>query len=57
MKMRMISKKNLKGIATEYLPWMLIALLVLVIVFFAIAKYSADGIGFIDKIKSLFRRS
>lgn len=52
-----VNKKNIKGIATEYLPWIIIAILVLVIIFFAIAKYSGDGIRFIDNIKSLFRRT
>lgn len=50
-------KRNLKGIATEYLPWIIIAILVLVIVFFAISRFSEQGAGFIDKIKNLFRRT
>ncbi len=53
----MINKKNIKGIATEYLPWIIIAVLVLVMVFFAIVKYSGEGMGFIDQIKNLFRRT
>lgn len=56
MKMKK-SVKSKKAIATEYLPWIIIAILVLVIVFFAINKYSQEGSGFIDTIKNLFRRS
>jgi hypothetical protein len=50
-------KKTKKGIATEYLPWIIIALLVLVLVFFSIKNHSEDGIRFIDQIKNLFRRT
>ena len=50
-------KKNVKGIATEYLPWLIIAILVLVIVFLAIMSFREKGIGFIDQIKNIFRRS
>lgn len=50
-------KKNIKGVATEYLPWLIIAVIVLVIVFLAIMSFRESGIGFIDKIKDIFRRS
>jgi hypothetical protein len=50
-------KRDIRGIATEYLPWIIIAILVLVIVFFAIMKYSQQGTNFIDQIKNLFRRT
>jgi len=55
----MVKKKRLnkKAIATEYLPWIIIAVLVLVVVFFAIAKHGEDGMRFIDQIKNLFRRT
>ena len=56
-KLKKTKKRNLKAIATEYLPWIIIAILVLVIVFFAISKFSEQGSGFIDKIKNLFRRT
>jgi len=52
-----IKKLKKRAIASEYLPWLLIALLVLVIVFFAISKYGDDGINLIDKIKNIFRRT
>ncbi len=50
-------KKNKKGIVSEYLPWIIIAVLVLVIVFFAIVDFKNTGNGFIDQIKNLFRRT
>lgn len=49
--------KNIKGVASEYLPWIIIAILVLVIVFFAILSFREEGISFIDQIKNIFRRS
>lgn len=45
-----------KGIITEYLPWLLIALIVLVIVVIAIFFLKNKGISLIDQIKNLFRR-
>jgi sensor domain CHASE-containing protein len=55
--MRMKSKKNKKAIVSEYLPWIIIAVLVLVIVLFAIMDHRDDGMRFIDQIKNLFRRT
>jgi hypothetical protein len=52
-----MEKRNIKAIATEYLPWIIIAILVLVIVFFAIMKYSDQGTNLIDQIKNIFRRT
>lgn len=46
-----------KGIITEYLPWLLIALVVLVIVLITIFFLKDKGISLIDQIKNLFRRS
>mgnify|MGYP001558487319 FL=1 len=46
-----------KGIVTEYLPWLLIALVVLVIVLISIFFLKEKGVSFIDQIKNLFRRS
>jgi hypothetical protein len=43
------------GIITEYLPWLIISLAVLAIIFVAIFLLKDSGIGFIDKIKNLFR--
>lgn len=51
------SKKNIKGVATEYLPWLIIAIIVLVIVFLAILSFKDKGIGIVDQIKNIFRRS
>jgi hypothetical protein len=52
-----MKKRFKKGIITEYLPWLIIALIVLAIVFFAILMFKEKGISFIDKIKDLFRGS
>ena len=45
-----------KGIITEYLPWLLIALIVLVILIIAIFFLKNKGISLIDQIKNLFKR-
>jgi hypothetical protein len=45
-----------KGIIAEYLPWLLIALVVLVIVIISIFFLKEKGISLVDQIKSLFRR-
>ena len=42
-----------KGIASEYLPWILIAIAVLAIVLVAIFLFSEGGASLIEKIKSL----
>ena len=44
-----------KGIITEYLPWLLIALAVLAIVIILIFTLKEQGISLIDKIKDLLR--
>jgi len=43
-----------KGIASEYLPWLLIAIAVLAIVMVTIFLLKGKGISLIDKIKDLF---
>lgn len=53
--MKKLVKK--KGIVTEYLPWLLIALVVLAIVLISIFVLKNKGTSFIDQIKNLFRRS
>lgn len=53
--MKKLVKK--KGIVTEYLPWLLIALVVLAIVLITIFVLKGEGVSFIDQIKDLFRRS
>jgi hypothetical protein len=50
-------KKNRKGIVMDYLPWIIIALLVLAIVLISIFIMREKGTSFIDLIKNLFRRS
>ena len=47
--------KKKKGIISEYLPWLLIAIIILAIMMFAIFVLKGKGFDFIDKIKNLFR--
>lgn len=47
--------KKKKGIVMDYLPWLIIGLAVLAIVFVAILLLKDSGVGFIDKIKNIFR--
>jgi len=47
--------KKKKGVISEYLPWLLIAIIVLAIMMFAIFVMKDKGFSFIDKIKNLFR--
>ncbi|MCX6750373.1 MAG: hypothetical protein NTZ83_02865 [Candidatus Pacearchaeota archaeon] len=51
--MKMVNKK---GVVAEYLPWLLIALILLVIVVITISILKEKGISLIDQIKNLFRR-
>lgn len=44
-----------KGIVSEYLPWLLIALAVLVILMGMIFLLKGKGMSMIDQIKNLFR--
>ncbi len=46
---------NTQGIITEYLPWLIIGLGVLVIVMIAIFLFKEKGVSMIDQIKNLFR--
>ncbi len=48
-------KKSKLGVISEYLPWLLIALIVLAILMVAIFVMKGKGFSFIDKIKELFR--
>lgn len=43
-----------RGIVTDYLPWLLIAIAVLVIIMVALFLIKGQGVGLIDRIKSLF---
>ncbi len=45
---------NKKGIISEYLPWMLIALAILAILMISIFVLKGKGTSFIDQIKNLF---
>jgi hypothetical protein len=50
-------KRMLKrGIVSEYLPWLLIALAVLVIVLISVFFLKEKGTSLIDQLKNLFRR-
>lgn len=50
-----MGKRDKKGIATEYLPWLLIALAILVIIVISIFFLKKEGVSLIDKIANLFR--
>ena len=46
--------KNKRGIISEYLPWILIAIAILAIIMIAIFLLRGQGFSLIDKIKDLF---
>ena len=48
-------KRGKKGIATEYLIWLLISLAVLVVLMITIFIIKGEGVSLIEKIKALFR--
>jgi hypothetical protein len=48
--------KSKKGIISEYLPWLLIAIAILVILMLAIFMLKGKGISILDKLPGLFRR-
>ena len=47
--------KNKRGIVSEYLPWLLIAIAILAIMVIAIWVMKDKGISIIDQIKNLFK--
>jgi hypothetical protein len=51
----MKKRGNKRGIIADYLPWLLIAIAVLVILMISIFLLKGKGFEFIDKIKGLFR--
>jgi len=51
----MKKRGNKKGIVADYLPWLLIALAVLVVLVIAIFILKGKGIDLIERIKNLFR--
>ena len=53
--MELLKKRGKKGIVSEYLPWLLIAVAVLAILVLTIFILKGKGINLIDKIKDLFR--
>lgn len=48
-------KKLKKGIITEYLPWLIIGLAVLVIIMMVLFFLKLEGESLIDKIKDLIK--
>lgn len=48
-------RRGKRGIVTEYLPWLLIALAVLAILVITIFLLKEKGISMIDSIKNLFK--
>jgi hypothetical protein len=51
-----MGKRNKKrGIVSDYLPWLLIGIAVLVILMIALFILKGEGVSFIDSIKNLFR--
>ncbi len=48
-------KRGKRGIISDYLPWILIAVAVLVILMITIFLLKERGISLIDQIKNLFR--
>jgi len=45
---------NKRGVVSEYLPWLLIAIAVLAIVMISIFLLKGKGFEFIDQIKNIF---
>ena len=52
---RKLGRKNNRGIVSDYLPWILIAVAVLVILMIAIFVLKGRGFSLIEQLKSLFR--
>lgn len=46
--------RNKFGIVTDYLPWLLIAIAVLVILFIGLFVMRGEGESLIDRIKNIF---
>ena len=51
-----MKKRGKKGVVSEYLPWLLIALVILVILVLSIVFLKGKGNSLIDQIKGIFRR-
>ena len=52
---RQFSIENRRGIISDYLPWLLIAIAILAILMVTILVLKDKGISLIDSIKNLFR--
>ena len=50
----MKKRQNKKGVVSDYLPWIIIAVAVLVVLLVAAFFLRGQGINLIDKIKGLF---
>jgi hypothetical protein len=53
--MKHLVKKAKKGVISDYLPWILIAVAVLVILMITIFILKGRGISLIDNLKNLLR--
>lgn len=51
---RNLNNFNKKGIVSDYLPWLMIALAILAISLISVFVLKTKGISVIDKIKDLF---
>ena len=49
-----MEKRGKKGIVADYLPWILIAVAILVILMISIFILRGQGVSLIDKIKDIF---
>jgi len=54
---KLVKRFDKQGIVMDYLPWLIIGIAVLAIIFIAMFLLKDKGIGFIDKILNLFRSS
>jgi len=50
----MAEKRGKLGIVSDYLPWLLIAVALLVILMLSILVLKSTGISLIDKLKGIF---
>jgi len=50
-----MKRVNKKGVISEYLPWLIIAVVVLVVIMISIFFMKGKGFEFIDYLKGLFR--
>jgi len=47
--------KNKKGVIADYIPWIIIAVIVLTLIMISIFYLKSQGFSLIDKLKSLGR--